>query len=194
MYARVFVRCASAVGPRGSPRVCPTVRPSVGPVVSPQLVFLNCFSCVFTGFRINPESPHVGSSVCPRVGPRGVPAALVRRCGGPLGNTSQGTPAHGLPTEGAALPHSKLVACGGLAEWVLVRQRGLAWAGRNKIKIQNLSWALGSLSGVSGTGAVRVLPAKIWAGHSDHFRVCRGLERRGRCPRGPSEARAPTLQ
>ena len=126
--------------------------------------------------------------------PRECPRLWRGGAGCPWATLAQGPPAHGLPTEGAALPHSKLMACGGLAEWVWVRQRGLAWAGRHKIKIQNLSWALGSLSGVSGTGAVRVLPAKIWAGHSDHFRVCRGLERRGRCPRGPSEARAPTLQ
>ena len=125
--------------------------------------------------------------------PRECPRLWCGGAGGPWVTLAKGPPAHGLPTEGAALPHAKLVACDGLADWVWMRQRVLAWAGRHKIKIQNLSWALGSLSGVSGTGAVRVLPAKIWAGHSDHFRVCRGLERRGRCPRGSSEARAPTL-
>ena len=122
--------------------------------------------------------------------PRECPRLWCGGAGGPWVTLAKGPPAHGLPTEGAALPHAKLVACDGLADWVWMRQRVLAWAGRHKTKIQNLSWTLGSLSGVSRTGAVRVRPAKIWAGRSDHFRVCRGLERRGRCPRGPSEARS----
>ena len=132
---------------------------------------------------MNPEGPHVGSSVCPRVGPTGVPAAVVRRCGGPLGNTSQGTPrtwASGRRRGITSLEVGGLRRAGrlgvGAAAWTCVGRKiqnynskseldawitfGCVadWGGAGAAR-ENLGWALGSFSGVSRAGAARALPA-----------------------------------